>query len=876
MHDSRTRKKISQGLCEAEITTARFAHGDNVLTPPQRKPWLKRYFARLSNPIIKILLAAACLSIVVDFFQGQYAETIGIFCAVFAATAISLRFEDKATRRFERIASTGNNNSVKVVRRGSVCEIARRQVVVGEIVLLEPGDEIPADGTLLEAYSLTVDESALSGNIAVKKSATPGDDSRVLRSTFVVEGNATMQVMAVGDQTEAGKLAREAHEFTPEDTPLNRQIRRIAAVISRLSFIVALAAFLILTAKQLNGINYNDSENWIKVPDILLRNFMMSVALVVMSIPDGLPTIVALALALNIRRMNKSGAVVKNTHACETMGAVTTICTDMAGIITQNTLHVTDIKHYGTKHDLCTAIAVNSTAHLNPQNKYHGIGNAMECALLQWMEKEGEDYRALRGEATVAGRIPFTPQRRYMATIADTAAGRYLFVKGAPEAVRGMCDIAAGQPDDFGELLESFRRKALHPIVFARKRLETGDSDIDSIVAAGGMKYMGMAALGDPLRPDIPETVALCRRAGIKVRIVTGDDSATAFEVARQAGIWTDADDRENALTGRQFAMLSDEEALHRIPKLKILSQASADDRQRLVKLMQNLGEVVAQAGSGGGDISAIESADVGIATTAASAAAKQKADIELTEDSLSTVVTAVKWGRSIYHDIQRFIVFMLTVNITAMLTVLGGVIIGTEIPLTVTQMLWLNLVMDIFATLALTTLPPSERVMARKPLKLTSRAMTKPMLRNIAATALAFTAILLAMLAAAEWQIELHAGDETFRVKKLTIFFTVFVFLNFWNLFNIRAFGSYNFAFHKFFKCYGMLMAIVSILTIQALIVEFGETAFRTTHLNFRIWVRIFCATSLAYIIPEAVRAMRRRAKARNMKGKNNVKKQH
>lgn len=870
MSDYDIKKKIRQGLCEAEITTARFAHGRNVLTPP-RTSAIKRYMAKFSDPIVKIFLIAAGLLLLISIIENQYAEIIGIFCALFLTTGISFLFENQAIRCFSRINEKKDANPVKVVRRGNVCEIPRSEVVVGEMVILSQGDEIPADGQLVVSHAMVVDESSLGGKPVVKKeidietaAAKAIQPDKLLRSTMVVEGDGIMQVTAVGNETEIGKTHREAKDFLHENTPVHRQLKRIASIVSRVAFLVALVAFLILTIKEIKNLNYNEAADWLDIFKTLITNFLVSATLIIMTTPEGLPMSVSLALAYNMRSMLSTGVLVRKKQAGETMGVVTTICTDQTGILTQNNMQVADIKYYGAKRDFCMGVAVNSTAYLENDGKLKGIGNPMECAMLQWAKKEGEDYVALREEARIIDRIPFSAERKFMATMVEIGNERYLYVKGALEIVEKMCNIGETQSDDFKTLAPLYCRKAMHVIAFARKRIEN-TTTIAEALESGGMKYVGIAAINDSLRPDIPEAVVQCRKAGIKIKIVTGEDKASAQEIARQAGILTDNDTSESVISGEDFAKLSDEEALHLIPKLKIISRARPVDKQRLVKLLQKLGEVVAVTGN---DTPALNFADVGLSTDFGTTVAKKASDIILVEDSFATIVTAVKWGRALYENIQRFIIFQLTVNITAMLVVLIGSIVAATIPLTVTQMLWISFITNTLAAFALVSIPPSNRVMSKKPRKQTTFIVSQTMTRHIFTTAIVFAVILVTMLCVVEWKISEHMGESVYRLKNLAMFFTAFVFLQFWNLLNVRAFGSRNFAFHKFFKCRGMFFVMLAVLFIQVLIVEFGGAAFRAFHLNFSVWLELFLCTSLVYVIPEAVRAVRRRTEAKHPKG--------
>lgn len=874
MTEAETKKKIAQGLCEAQITTSRYAHGINVLTPPRRPSAFRRYIEKFSDPIVEILLVAAALSLVVGIFDGEYAETIGIFCAIFLATAISFYFENDAMHRFDELSSMNDNARVKVVRQGEVTEIARSEVVVGEIVILSQGDEVPADGKILHAESLLVDESGLTGEPPVRKDVQPGSGDAayphnvLLRSTMVVEGNAVMEVTAIGDETEIGGLHREATAFVQENTPLNRQLKRLASLISRAAFAISIAAFLILTVKELCMLDYAAPGSWLKVVKTLLNNFMVAVTIIVMAVPEGLPMAVSLSLALNMRRMLKTGTLVRKLHASETMGAITVICTDKTGTLTLNDMQVARISYYCDKRFFCEGIAVNSTAFLERQNdREKGVGNPTECAMLSWINKEGENYLELRNGVNQLERLPFSAERKYMATVADTSSGRYLFVKGAPEIVAKMCSVSPERMSLFNDTLSECQRSAMRTLAFAMKHVADDATGIDAMVAEGNLELVGIAGISDPVRPDVPEAVMQCRKAGIKIKMVTGDNAVTALEIAKKIGLWSDTDTADCAITGEEFAKMSDEEAFHRIGKLKIISRARPLDKQRLVQLLQKVGEVVAVTGDGTNDAPALNFADVGISMGSGTAVAKEASDVTLLDDSFATIVTAVKWGRSLYRNIQRFILYQLTINVTALFVVLAGVLLGTTLPFTVTQMLWINIIMDTFAALALSSLPPSQRVMHRKPRKQTDFIITKPMTRNLIITSAVFIVILLTMLLIVEWRIRLHVGAADFsvyRLKNLSMFFTVFVFLQFWNLLNVRAFGSSNFAFHKFFKCHGLMLVMLVILVGQVLIVEFGGAMFRTFHLNFSVWIEMFLSTSLVYLIPETVRAVNRKMNSR------------
>ena len=872
MPDTETIKKIRRGLCEAEITTARFAHGRNVLTEPRRPSPLKRYAEKLSNPVVVALFFASIVSLAAGYQANGCAATVGVILTVLLYFGVMQCFEDFVARRIRKLQNTGDSYKVKVVRHGNVCEIPRSEVVAGEIIILGQGDEIPADGMLLVSHSLLVDESAVGGKTSVKKNTTENTVGNahydmLFRSSNVLGGDAVMQATAVGNETKFAGMQKNNPLSAYAATPFGKQLTRILSVTSRVVLFVSLTSFLLLTVKGVLKINYGTSACWHTTLGMLADNFMMSAAMIIISLPKGLPMMLSACVALNARKMQKGGIDVKNPQVCEELSAVTMVCTGISDFISRNSLIVADMKYCGAKRNFCIGAAVNSTAFLIGDNKYMGIGSATECAILHWMRKEGENYADLREKAEIIDRIPFSKERKYMATIADVDGARYLFVKGAPEVLETFCDNAE-QKADFDKLLKYYRNKAMRALAFARKRLEHGESDAAAALLAGGLKYTGVAVMQDTVRHDIPETAAQYRKAGIKLKIVTGENGDTAREMARQAGIWTDTDNEENAITGKVFAKLSDEEALHIIPKIKIISRARPCDKQRFVQLQRKLGEVVAVTGNSINDVPAFTFAHAAIASENAEAAAKESADITLTEVSLTTLLSAVKWGRAMYDNMRRLLVFRYTANATVLLTVLLGAATGALMPLTITQMLWIGLITDFIAPAALLTLPPSNRLMKKKPRKHTVYLATKAVVRKITLTSLWFTAILLVMLHIVEWLNEKPGLLHALQLKNLSMLFTVFVFLQFWNILNVRAWGSSNFAFHKFFKCHGMLAGMLLILAGQAVLVEFGGSAFRTFHLNFSVWLEMFLTTFLIYAVPETVRAVRRRAWAKHPKG--------
>ena len=685
-----------EGLSEKAVEESRITHGDNTLSPPRKTSMWQLYLEKYKDPIIRILLVAATISLILAIVKGDYMETIGIFIAIFLATTIGFYFECDAAKKFKLLTSLNEEQPVKVRRGGKVMNIARRDVVVGDVVIVETGDEVPADGTLIISSDLQIDESSLTGEQITTKHANAdginsGDEAypknMVLRSTMVMNGMAEYVVTAVGDHTEIGHVARSSNEKTGVKTPLNRQLDRLAKLISKVGFIISGAAFvLFLLHDIITNTSLWHSNDYLGMAEEVLKYFMMAVTLIVMAVPEGLPMAVTLSLALNMRRMLKSNNLVRKLHACETMGAVNVICTDKTGTLTQNRMHVEDmlIMDEDSESGAMTvpmAIALNTTAHVD-------VGNPTEKALLAWVQDKGADYEQMRREATVIDSLPFSTERKMMATLVKTGGRCWLLVKGAPEIVMAMCDLSEEERKKAETFLKEKQQKAMRTLTMAIK-----PSDSDNIEGdLKGLHLQAIAALEDPVRADVPDAVAQCHKAGIEVKIVTGDVSGTAIEIARQIGI---EPSEGFHITGAEFAALSEEEALERVGRLKVISRARPQDKQRLVQLLQRLGNVVAVTGDGTNDAPALNYAHAGLSLGSGTSVAKQASDMTLLDDSFRSITAAVMWGRSLYKNIQRFLFFQLVVNVTALLLVLAGSLIGTELPLTVTQILWVNLIMD-------------------------------------------------------------------------------------------------------------------------------------------------------------------------------------
>lgn len=853
-----------RGLTDSEVSKSRQEHGENTLTPPKRTPLWKLYLDKYKDPIIKILLVAAVISLALACINGEFIESVGIILAIVLATTIGFWFEMDAAKKFNVLTALGEESPVKVRRDGKVVEVARKDIVVGDVVIIEVGDEIPADGTLIESTDLQIDESSLTGEPIITKHADPEKNdteatyasSKVLRSTMVMNGRGTYQVTEVGDATEIGKVSRASTEITAVKTPLNLQLDKLAKLISKFGIGISVAAFIIFLTRDivLDSEGIWASTDYLRMAETVLQYFMMAVTLIVMAVPEGMPMAVTLSLALNMRRMLKNNNLVRKLHACETMGAVTVICTDKTGTLTQNKMQVADMKQYDADDALFrSAIALNTTAHLDEEGG-KGIGNPTEVALLLWLEKNGVDYRALRKDEDIEAQLPFSTERKYMATIGKIGGKRILMVKGAPEIVASFCDITPEARQEIGDRLRGYQNQAMRTLAFAYRVLADGEqADMTAVAAGPKLTFQAVTAISDPIRLDVPDAVKQCVSAGINVKIVTGDTSATAIEIARQIGIWNAETPAEAQITGPDFAALSDDEAYQRVAKLRVMSRARPTDKQRLVNLLQKRGEVVAVTGDGTNDAPALNHAHVGLSLGSGTSVAKEASDMTLLDDSFGSIVNAVMWGRSLYRNIQRFLYFQLIVNVTALLLVLGGSVIGTELPLTVTQILWVNLIMDTFAALALASLPPSREVMKDKPRKQSDFIITRGMAQGIIIIGLAFFAVLFAFLI----HCNQSAGD--LHVHELSIFFTTFVMLQFWNLFNAKSFGSNHSAFHAFTHDNGLLLVLAIILGGQWIIVTFGGKMFRTDPLSLQEWLVIIAATSPVMWIGEIWRGIKR-----------------
>lgn len=973
------KQKHLTGLTDDQVLESRKLYGNNLLTPPPKDPLWKLFLKKFDDPIIRVLFIAAFLSLAIAIVQhisgegAHYAETIGIFCAIFLSIGVSFWFEMDANKKFDILNQVNDDTLIKVIRNGNIVEVPKQDIVVGDIVLLETGEEVPADGELIKAVSLQIDESCLTGEPIIDKTTNQNDFEKdatypsnwVMRGTKVMDGHGTYQVKKVGDETEYGKVATKATETIQEETPLYLQLNQLAKFIGVIGLTLAALTFSILFLKDifwgdtqyglgqlgllgaviigaiialtkvwmpiaydvfelagkpkklpklvedggwltwfvigaltfillagfgfLFGVNPLDKTSWVdlETANNVLQFFMIAVTLVVVAIPEGLPMSVTLSLALSMRRMLKTNNLVRKMHACETMGAATVICTDKTGTLTQNQMRVNETQFYALgKNSLSEneagtlvkeGISINSTAFLDysDSNEVKPLGNPTEAALLLWLNKEGINYVDYRENTTIVDQLTFSTERKYMATIVDSPElnKRILYVKGAPEIILKKCSTILG-PDGKANIsdkkqtiedqLYQYQNQAMRTLGFAYKVLDKDYPNPDiAKLAEKDLTFLGIVAISDPVRPDVPAAVQECLTAGIDVKIVTGDTPATAREIGNQIGIWTDKDTDENIITGPDFEALSDEEAYKRSPLLKIMCRARPTDKQRLVQMLQKNGEIVAVTGDGTNDAPALNHANVGLSMGTGTSVAKEASDITLLDDSFKSIATAVLWGRSLYKNIQRFIVFQLTINVAALIIVFLGSVFGHELPLTVTQMLWVNLIMDTFAAAALASLPPDEKVMHDKPRKNSDFIVSPSMRYNILFTGISFVLIQLIMLFFfnnAEYRDIIFSHIEGDRIAySLSVFFTVFVLLQFWNMFNAKAFETGKSAFYQMKKCSGFIIVSILILIGQILIVTFGGDVFRVVPLQIKDWIIIIAGTSIVLWCGEIYRFTKR-----------------
>ncbi|MDR3118439.1 MAG: calcium-translocating P-type ATPase, PMCA-type [Mediterranea sp.] len=884
------------GLSDPQVLESRQKYGENILTPPEKESLWAQFLEKFTDPIIIILLIALALSIGVscyEFFSGHatvsaFFEPAGILIAVLLATVVGFCFELSANKKFEVLNQVNDDTPVKVIRNGNVCQVLKKEIVVGDIVILETGEEIPADGELLEAVSLQINESTLTGEPVIKKTINPADfqsdatypSNHAMKGTTVQDGHGIMRVFNVGDATEYGKVYEGAQIDSSVETPLNKQLDGLAGLITKASYVIAgLIIVGRLIGYFIDAGSFN-VQDWVLFGGYILKTVMIAVTVIVVAVPEGLPMSVTLSLALSMKRMLSTNNLVRKMHACETMGAATVICTDKTGTLTQNQMKVYETKFYGSEGItgiIKESIALNSTAYLDHSNKdkISALGNPTEGALLLWLHENGINYLPLREEAEIVEQLTFSTERKYMATIANSSllGKKILYVKGAPEIILGLCkNIPVNKEQIEAQLLE-YQNKAMRTLGFAYTIIEDGKDYIkENKIVSTDLTFLGIVAISDPVREEVPAAISSCLNAGIGVKIVTGDTPGTAKEIGRQIGLWQEDEAESHHLTGAEFAEMDDKALLKKIVELKILSRARPMDKQRLVQLLQQKGQVVAVTGDGTNDAPALNVAQVGLSMGDGTSVAKEASDITILDNSFSSISRAVMWGRSLYQNIQRFILFQMTINVAACLIVLIGAFLGTESPLTVTQMLWVNLIMDTFAALALASLPPSEKVMKDRPRKTTDFIINKPMWTSILGVGMFFVVLLFGLV-----QYFKHADITTLSdfsaaafvanffnfsagnglsPYELSLFFTAFVLLQFWNMFNAKAFMTGKSAFASIGNCSGFLAIAIVILAGQWFIVSFGGEMFNVVPLKSADWGILIGSTSFVLWIGEIVRA--------------------
>lgn len=893
-----------KGLTSQQVEESRVKHGVNILTPPPKPTLWVKFFESFNDPMIRILLVALALSLGIAIYELSTGhglevlfEPVGIFVAVMLATGIGFALEVSANKKFEVLNQVNDDVAVKVIRDGVITQVPRKDIVVGDIVILGTGDEVPADGVLVDSVALSINESTLTGEPLIKKSHLPEEfkndvtypTNHVMRGTTVVEGTGTMEVTAVGDATEYGKVYEAAQIDTGVKTPLTLQLEKLGKVISWGSYtvgaLIVVGRLLMCDwgAEPLGLINY------------LLGTLMLAITVIVVSVPEGLPMSVTLSLALSMRRMLASNNLVRKMHACETMGATTVICTDKTGTLTQNQMRVYQTKYYPLGEDqklgddevsnaIKEGISVNSTAFLEydkETKKMNALGNPTEGALLLWLNDNGVDYLSLRENAKVVKQLPFHTQRKFMATVVDSPliGKRVLYVKGAPEIVLGLCSKVAGDiaPEVINEQLLGYQQKAMRTLAIAYAVLDGNQDPInDNQLTIDNLIFIGITAIADPVRTEVPDAIRNSISAGISVKIVTGDTPGTAKEIGRQVGLWNDeVDGDENHISGPDFAALREEDAAKRALTLKIMSRARPTDKSRLVRLLQEAGEVVAVTGDGTNDAPALNAAQVGLSMGDGTSVAKEASDITIMDNSFASITKAVMWGRSLYQNIQRFVLFQLVVNVVACLIVVIGAFTGTQSPLTVTQMLWVNLIMDTFAALAFASLPPSMEVMKDKPRRSSDFILSRAMIRRIFSTGMLFMVILFGLMQYFRAEevttltnfsfvdffhsmFEFNNGGELSRTE-LSMFFSVFVFFQIWNMFNAKAFQSGHTAFYNIKDSKVFFLVVVGIIIGQFVIVSVGGEMFSVEPLSFKNWVYIIASTSLIMIVPLLIKLLKK-----------------
>lgn len=899
-----------KGLTTSQVFESRKKYGANTLSSVEKTPIWKQFLEKFSDPIIAILLVALFFSFGISCYEyfthpdtgfSVFMEPIGILFAIFLATGVAFYFELKANQQFEILNQVNDDIYYKVIRDEQITQIVRKDIVVGDIVILETGEEIPADGQLLEAVSLQVNESSLTGEPIVNKTSHITDldpdatypSNYICRGTSIVDGHCIFEVKQVGDATEYGKVFEGVQIDDSVKTPLNEQLDHLAKIITSISYGIAtlvIVGRLVVYFTQIEG-----NFDWVLLGGYLLNTFMIAITIIVVAVPEGLPMSVTLSLAYSMRSMMATNNLVRKMHACETMGATTVICTDKTGTLTQNqmTIYETFFNDFDDKLSnqlIAESMAINSTAYLDfsDKNKPQVLGNPTEGALLLWLHQQGINYLSIRESTDVISQLTFSTERKYMATLAQSPSNNQsiLFVKGAPEIVMSFCHsegkfLSVISQKEFEQKLEQYQSKAMRTIGFAYKIIENEALEVfeNGKLASDQLHFIGITAISDPVRQDVPSAIKESMEAGIQIKIVTGDTPGTAKEIARQIGLWDETCSDKNHISGTDFASMNDQELSQRISDLRVISRARPLDKARLVNLLQQKGEVVAVTGDGTNDAPALKAAQVGLSMGDGTSVAKEASDITILDNSFSSIGKAVMWGRSLYLNIQRFILFQLTINVVACLIVLIGAFLGTESPLTVTQMLWVNLIMDTFAALALASLPPDKSVMKNKPRQRKSNIITPTMSKSIFGVGILFVVLLFGLIQYFKHEqiqsltdFSLHGYLRHFfnfapvsnglTAYELSLFFSIFVMLQFWNMFNAKAYQTGKSAFNNLSNNKGFVMIAIIIIIGQIIITSFGGEMFSVTPLKTTDWILIIAGTSWVLWLNEIIRCISKRIK--------------
>lgn len=898
-----------KGLTDTQVLENHQKYGNNQLTKKEGEPLWKQFLEKFTDPIIIILLVALLFSFGASSYEyfvnhhgfHTFLEPCGILFAILLATGVAFYFEQRANKQFELLNQVNDEVYYKVIRNERVTQVLKNDIVVGDTIILETGEEVPADGDLLEAISLQVNESTLTGEPVVEKTIESDKfdqeatypSNHICRGTSIVDGHCIYEVTKVGDTTEYGKVFEGVQIDNTVKTPLNEQLDKLASIITKVSY--AIAVLVVIGRLLLYFKGLHTSFDWIAFGGYLLNTIMIAITVIVVAVPEGLPMSVTLSLAYSMRSMMKTNNLVRRMHACETMGATTIICTDKTGTLTQNQMTVyepffPDFKGFNDNFGqlLAEAMAVNSTAYLDFSSnatEVKVLGNPTEGALLLWLGKQDVNYLPLREKAEIISQLTFSTERKYMATfVKHPQIGKgVLYVKGAPEIVMNFCQTdgklnAALTREAFEEKLLQYQNQAMRTIGFAYKELEADTPVFENgKLAVNGLHFMGITAISDPVRADVPEAIRECLHAGIQIKIVTGDTSATAKEIARQISLWDDTcTDERNMITGTEFAAMPDEELKERLADIRVVSRARPLDKARLVNLLQQRGEVVAVTGDGTNDAPALKAAQVGLSMGDGTAVAKEASDITILDNSFSSIGKAVMWGRSLHLNIQRFILFQMTINVAACIIVLIGAFLGVQSPLTVTQMLWVNLIMDTFAALALASLPPSKSVMNDKPRAKGANIISRTMVKGIFGVGGFFVLLLFGLLqyfkneditSLAGFSItdyfshffHFGAAQGELSAYELSLFFSIFVMLQFWNMFNAKAYRTGKSTFYNLSECQGFILIAMAIIIGQIFITTFGGEMFDVTPLQLDDWLIIIGGTSFVLWVGEIARLFRR-----------------